>query len=75
MFLKASPEPLLSLSTRSLMFLKLSDLALPQILAVVLGARGEQEEEEEEERASWCLGWRLTRLCDLDIGLAEDTGG
>ena len=38
-----------SFSTRSLMFLKLSDLALLQMLAVVLavelGARGEEEEE------------------------------
>ena len=37
-----------SFSTRSLMFLKLSDLALLQMLAVVLavelGARGEEEE-------------------------------
>ena len=58
-----------SLSTRSLMFRKLSDLALPQMLAVeVLGAR--QEEEEE----GW-LCWRLARLCDLEIGLLEDTTG
>lgn len=41
-----SPELFPSLSTRSLMFLKLSDLALPQMLAVeVLGALQEEEEE------------------------------
>ena len=52
------------------MFLKLSDLARPQMLAVlVLGAL----EEEEEELSP--LGWRLTRLWDLEIGLLEDTTG
>ena len=44
------------------MFLKLSDLALPQMLAVVvLGAL------QEEEGLS-PLGWRLARLWDLEIG-------
>jgi len=58
-----------SLSTRSLMFLKLSDLALPQMLAVeVLGAL-----QEEEEEGLSPLGWRLARLWDLEIGWLEDT--
>ena len=51
------------------MFLKLSDLALPQMLAVeVLGAL--QEEEEEEGLSP--LGCRLARLWDLEMGLLED---
>ena len=66
-----------SFSTRSLMFLKLSDLALLQMLAVVLavelGARG--EEEEGDGGHSWPRGCRLARLWDLDIGLLEDTAG
>ena len=46
------------------MFLKLSDLARPQMLAVeVVGAR-----------LGWPC-WRLARLCDLEIGLVEDTSG
>ena len=59
------------------MFLKLSDLALLQMLAVVLGA-GALQEEEEEERLSWSprclLCWRLTRLWDLEIGFLEAGG-
>lgn len=60
-------EPLPSLSARSFRFLKLSDLALLQMLAVaLLGAL------QEEESLSCSLGWRLTRLWDREIGLLED---
>ena len=49
------------------MFLKLSDLARPQMLAVlVLGAL--EEEEEVGLSPLSPLGWRLTRLWDLEIG-------
>ena len=53
------------------MFLKLSDLALLQMEAVacsgllscpVLGAL------REEDSCLASLGWRLTRLCDLEMG-------
>ena len=58
------------------MFLKLSDLALLQMLAVacsglwswpVLGVL------KEEDNLSPSLGWRLTRLCDREMGLLDDS--